>query len=170
MILNKTLSFWLIHKFDHYKGLLFFLLSRDFCCSGFICSTRLFFSSHKKTREKEWMLKQCQKLKSKVKESFVKLVNLFVKVDIYILCTMSHLVILSRWQSYLVSIINLVSIKYYQISKYYWFAFVWRCFLCLIFTIQHILTMLFLSEFNFESAIILFVAVSIYPPTATFQS
>ena len=56
-----------------------------------------------------------------------------------------------------------------QISKYYWVVFVWRWFLCLIFTVQHILIIFFLSEFNFESFIILFVAVFIYRPTATFS-
>ena len=35
------------------------------------------------------------------------------------------------------------------------------------FTIQHILTIFFLSEFSFEPFIILFVAVFIYRPTAT---
>ena len=51
--------------------------------SGFICSTRLFSTSDKKTREREWLSKQCQKLRSNVKESFVKLVN-FLSNSIYI--------------------------------------------------------------------------------------
>ena len=37
-----------------------------------------------------------------------------------------------------------------QINKYYWFVFVWRGVICLIFTIQYILTIFFLSEFSFE--------------------
>ena len=43
-----------------------------------------------------------------------------------------------------------------QISKYYWFVFVWRGAICLIFTIQYILTLFFLSEFSFEYFIIFF--------------
>ena len=46
--------------------------------SGFFGSARLFFEhsqEDKREKEKEWMPKQCQKLRSKVKESFIKLVN-----------------------------------------------------------------------------------------------
>ena len=43
--------------------------------------------------------------------------------------------------------------------------FVWRGVICLIFTIQHILTIFFLSEFSFESFIILLVGAFIYCPT-----
>ena len=38
-----------------------------------------------------------------------------------------------------------------QTSKYYWFVFVWHGVIYLIFTIQHKLTIFFLSEFSFES-------------------
>ena len=47
------------------------------------------------------MSKQCQKLRSKVKESLFRLENLLSN-SIYIHCTTSHLVILPRRQSYLV--------------------------------------------------------------------
>ena len=62
----------------------------------------------------------------------------------------SHLVTLSRRQSYLTNKLLI--------------------FLCLseIYTIQHILTFLFLFEFSFESFPILFVAVFIYCPASCF--
>ena len=86
------------------------------------------------------MSKQCQKLRSKLKENFAKLVNLFrqsryiyIYIYIYILCTMSHLVILSRRQSYLSyklgSIIDLplsdvaLSIWYLRFSIYWQYFF-----------------------------------------------
>ena len=51
-----------------------------------------------------------------------------------------------------------------QISKYYWFVFVWRGAICLIFTIQYILRLFFLSEFSFESFIIFFFCCCVNLP------
>ena len=85
IFVNHLQWYWIRHYvFDWFISLiivkvfcLFFLLSGDFCYSGFICFTRLFFISHKKTKKK--VSKQCQKLRSKVKKSFVKLVNFLTK-------------------------------------------------------------------------------------------
>ena len=48
-----------------------------------------------------------------------------------------------------------------QICNFYWFVFVRRCVLCLMFTIQHIFKKFFLSKFSFETLTILSVAVFI---------
>ena len=78
----------MIHKVDHNKSLLFFL-SRDFWlqrlhmfCTLFSSVTRRQEREREREREREkererTMLKQCLKLRPKVKESFVKLVNFF---------------------------------------------------------------------------------------------
>ena len=67
---------------DHNKSLLFFL-SRDFWlqrlhmfCTLFSSVTRRQERERERERERT-MLKQCLKLRPKVKESFVKLVNFF---------------------------------------------------------------------------------------------
>ena len=102
--------------------------------------TAFFYQSQEDKREREWMSKQCQKLRSKVKESFFKSVNFLSKsVCIY---TLYHIAF-----GHFILWTVLFSL---QISKYYWFVFVWYI-ICLIFTIQHILIILFLSEFSFES-------------------
>ena len=107
IFVNHLLSYWIRHYvFDWFISLIIIKVFCLFYChaisaySGFICSTCFFFHQSQECK-REWMSKQCQKLKSKVKESFVKLVNLLSKSK-YILCTTSHLVILSRRQSYLV--------------------------------------------------------------------
>ena len=107
IFVNHLLSYWIRHYvFDWFMSLIMVKVFCLFYChaisaySGFICSTCFFFHQSQECK-REWMSKQCQKLKSKVKESFVKLVNLLSKSK-YILCTTSHLVILSRRQSYLV--------------------------------------------------------------------
>ena len=156
MILNKTLCFWLIDKFDHYKGLLgFFIVTGFLHTAASSVLHAVFYQSQEDKREREWMSKQCQKLRSKVKEGFREIIYIYIY-------TLYHV-------AYCHSIPSTVLFSL-QISEYYWFVFVWPCVLCLIFTIQHILTKFFLSEFSFESFIILFVAVFIYRPTATFQS
>ena len=99
MILKNTLCFWLTHKVDH----------QSFCyVMGFLLTAAssvlhaIFFSSVTRRYERG-----CQNKVKNWEESFNKLVNsLFIKINIhlsiYILCTTSHLVILSHWQSYLV--------------------------------------------------------------------
>ena len=162
IFVNQLPWYWIRHYvFDWLISLIItkvfwvFLLSRDFCIQRLHLFYTSFFISHKKTREREWMSKQCQKLRSKVKEGFRESIYIYIY-------TLYHV-------AYCHSIPSTVLFSL-QISEYYWFVFVWPCVLCLIFTIQHILTKFFLSEFSFESFIILFVAVFIYRPTATFQS
>ena len=160
--MNKTLFFWLIHKFDHYQGFLSFLLSLDFCIQRLHLFYMPFFHQsqedkreRERERERERMSKQCQKLRSKVKKSFVKLLNIYIYTLYHV--AFGHFILSTVLFSF-------------KISKYYWFANAWRYVLCLIFLIQHILTIFFLSEFSFESFAILFVAVFIYRPTDTFHS
>ena len=57
-----------------------------------------------------------------------------------------------------------------QICNFYWFVFVRRCVLCLMFTIQHILKIFFLSKFIFESLTILSVAVFITTLPSHFRA
>ena len=150
----------MIHKFDHYKGVLLFFIVTGFLHTAASSVLHAFFSSVTRRQEREWVSKQCLKLRSKVKESFVKLVHVLTK-SIYIIIYFVHVTF-----GHFIPLTVLFSLR---IGKYYWLLFVWRCAFCLIFTIQHILTIFFLSEFSFESFIILFVAVFIYRPTATFQ-
>ena len=98
MILKNT-CFWLTHKVDH----------QSFCyVMGFLLTAAssvlhaIFFSPVTRRYERG-----CQNKVKNWEESFNKLVNsLFIKIiiylSIYILCTTSHLVIVSHWQSYLV--------------------------------------------------------------------
>ena len=147
MILNKALCFWLIPKFDHHQVFSFSYCHRISAHSSFISSTHLFFTPVTRRQKREWMSNQCQKSRPKVKESFFKLVNL-LPIYIYIyMCTLYHVVILSHQQSYLV----------YKLVSIIDLSFAWYCVFSLIFTIQHILTIFFLSEFSFESFIVLFV-------------
>ena len=55
LLIKITLHYgfdWLIRKFDHYKGLLFFYCHGISAYSGFICSTRLFFYQSPEDRER----------------------------------------------------------------------------------------------------------------------
>ena len=110
VFINHLQWYWIRSQvFDWFLRLIFikvfcFLCYRNSAYSGFIGSTRLFFSSHKKTREREWMSKLCQKLRFKVNGSFVKLVDSFLQSPYkYTFCHFftSHLVILSRLLFYL---------------------------------------------------------------------
>ena len=155
--------YWIRHDvFDWFIRLIIikvfsFFMTRDFCLEWLHRLCTHFFINHKKTRERERerMSKQCQKLRSKVKKSFVKLVNIYIYTLYHV--AFGHFILSTVLFSF-------------KISKYYWFANAWRYVLCLIFLIQHILTIFFLSEFSFESFAILFVAVFIYRPTDTFHS
>ena len=131
------------HVFDWFISLinvkvfcLFFLLSEDFCYSSLICFiyTPFFYQSQE---DKKVDVKQCQKLRSKLKESFFKLVH-FLSKSIYL-----------------------------YIYTLYHIAFGHFILLTVLFSS---LTIFFLSEFSFESFIILFVAVFTYHPTTRFQS
>ena len=69
MILNKALCCCLIHRLDHYEGRLgFFYCHMISAYSSLICSACFFHQSQEKKRE--WISKQCQKLRSKVKRGF----------------------------------------------------------------------------------------------------
>ena len=131
IFVNQLPWYWIRHYvFDWLISLIItkvfwvFLLSRDFCIQRLHLFYTSFFISHKKTREREWMSKQCQKLRSKVKEGFRESIYIYI----YILCTTSHIVILSRRQSYLVykseSIIDLsFSVSYLRFSIYWQYFF-----------------------------------------------
>ena len=135
-MLNKTSCFWLIHKFDQCKGLLsFFLIVTGFLLQQLnLFYTPFFYQSQE---DKKVDVKQCQKLRSKLKESFFKLVH-FLSKSIYL-----------------------------YIYTLYHIAFGHFILLTVLFSS---LTIFFLSEFSFESFIILFVAVFTYHPTTRFQS
>ena len=122
MILNKTLWFWLIHRFDHYKDILGFFIVTGFLhieASSFLHA--FFYESPEDKRE--WVVKQCQKLWSKVKESLVKLVNVLLKsIYIYVLYITSHLVILSHRQSYLVfKLVSIIDLSLSDAAFSVWF-------------------------------------------------
>ena len=132
--------YWIRHYvFDWFISV---IIIKVFCfvfiVTGFLHTTassvlHAFFSisqKKKREREREWMSKQYQKLRCKVKESFVKLVN-FLWKSIYIY-TLYHVAF-----GHFIPLTVLFSL---QINKYYWFVFVRCCGLCLIFTIQHVLT------------------------------
>ena len=106
VFINRLQWFWKIHYvFDWLIRLIIslFAMSWDFCLQRLhrFCMP-FFFSSVTRRYERG-----CQNKVKNWEESFNKLVNsLFIKINIYlsiyILCTTSHLVILSHWQSYLV--------------------------------------------------------------------
>ena len=100
------------------------------------------------------MSKQYQKLRSKVKKSFVKLVN-FLSKSIYMYIPRRV------WSFYPVD--SLISL---QISTHYGFVFVRCCVLCLIFTIQHVLTIFcFLNlALNLSSFCSLLYSFTALPP------
>ena len=143
VFLNHLQWYWIRHfAFDWFKRLIIikvfcFLCQVTSVYSGFIGSAHLFLSvTRRQKREREWMSKQCQKLSSKVKESFVTLGNSFCQsryVYIYTLFTTSHLVVLPCRQYYLVyklvSIIDLTlsdvafSAWYLRFSKYWQYFF-----------------------------------------------
>ena len=105
-----------------------FLLSRDFCTLPLHLFYTSFFHQSQEKKEREWMSKQYQKLRYKVKKSFVKLVD-FLSKSIYMYIPRR------AWSFYPVN--SLISL---QISNYYGFVFVQCCVLRLIFTIKHVLT------------------------------
>ena len=105
-----------------------FLLSRDFCTLPLHLFYTPFFHQSQEKKEREWMSKQYQKLRYKVKKSFVKLVD-FLSKSIYMYIPRR------AWSFYPVN--SLISL---QISDYYGFVFVRCCVLRLIFTIKHVLT------------------------------
>ena len=151
MILNKTFYFWLIHKVDHYTSIFFFFFycHRVSAYSGFICSVRFFSSVTRRRRKKEeeeeerkWMLIQCRKLRSKVKGSFVKLVNLLRQ------CRYIYIYIYTSHNGAFCHFIPSAILFSLQINKYCWFVFVWRCLLCLIFTIQYFSLWIYLWIFH----------------------
>ena len=152
----------MIHKVDHFKKV--FLCHRTSVYSGFICSACLFLSVTRR-QETEWMSKHCQKVRFKVKESFCQISELFLPKLMYIYIYALHHITFAHF-------IPSTVLFSLQISKYYWFVFVWCWVLCLIFTFQHTLTILFLSEFSFESFTIFFSYLSSFtdlPPHFTVK-
>ena len=143
VFLNHLQWYWIRHfAFDWFKRLIIikvfcFFMSGDFCLQWLHRFCTPFFISHKKTkeREREWMSKQCQKLSSKVKESFVTLGNSFCQsryVYIYTLFTTSHLVVLPCRQYYLVyKLVSIIDLTLSDVAFSAWylrFSISWQYF------------------------------------------
>ena len=138
IFVNHLQWYWIRHYvFDWFISLIIIKVFFLFHChwisayTGFICSTHLFFHQSQEDK-REWMSKQWKELKSKVKESFVKLVNFCQSRYIYILCTKSHLVILSHQQSYLVyKLVSVIDLSLYDVAFSVWylrFSIYWQFF------------------------------------------
>ena len=138
IFVNHLQWYWIRHYvFDWFISLIIIKVFFLFHChwisayTGFICSTHLFFHQSQEDK-REWMSKQWKELKSKVKESFVKLVNFCQSRYIYILCTTSHLVILSHQQSYLVyKLVSVIDLSLCDVAFSVWylrFSIYWQIF------------------------------------------
>ena len=133
-----------------------FLLSRNLC-------THLFFhQSQEEKRERGGMSKQCQKLRSKVKESFVKLVNILSKsihIYIYIYIYIYTLYHVAFGHFILSTVLFSLQITIIDLSLF-------DVAFCLIFTIQHILTIFFFLNLalNLSSFCLLLCSFTVLPP------